>query len=370
MSKKIINVAIVGLGFGLEFIPIYQKHKNANLVAICQRNEEILNKIGDAWSVPKRYTDYSELLKDPEIDAVHINTPPFLHADMCVDGLMAGKHVACTIPMALSVEDCKRIIDAQEASGKTYMMMETVVYSREFLYVKELYDNGELGKLQFLRGSHQQDMTGWAAYWKGYPVAQRHHAISPLLTINNNQAEYVCCLGSGTIEKRMHANYNSPFAVETTHIKFKDSDLCAEVTRSLFNVSRQYRESFDIYGSKKSFEWTLTQNGYHVIHIGEHTTPAEIPDYASRLPEEIREFTKKCVYDCQENVHLSFVQGNGHGGSHPHLVHEFLSALIEGREPYPNAVKGANITCSGILSHQSAMEGGKIVRLPEWTLSK
>ena len=50
-------------------------------------------------------TDYSELLKDDSIDAVHINTPPMAHADHVVAGLEAGKHVACTIPMALSVED-------------------------------------------------------------------------------------------------------------------------------------------------------------------------------------------------------------------------------------------------------------------------
>ena len=48
--------------------------------------------------------------------------------------------------MALSVEDCKRIVEASDRNGRKYMMMETVVYSREFLYVKSLYDSGELGR--------------------------------------------------------------------------------------------------------------------------------------------------------------------------------------------------------------------------------
>jgi predicted dehydrogenase len=70
MAKK-INVAIVGLGFGAEFIPIYQRHPDANMYAICQRDKEKLNKVGDEFGVEVRYTDYDELLKDPNIDAVH-----------------------------------------------------------------------------------------------------------------------------------------------------------------------------------------------------------------------------------------------------------------------------------------------------------
>lgn len=367
-SKQKYNVAIVGLSFGAEFIPIYQKHPNANLVAICQRNEENLKKLGEQWGIAKLYTEYEKLLEDDEIDIVHINTPPDLHGDMCVQGLEAGKHVACTIPMALSVEDCKRIVDAQKKSGKQYMMMETVVYSREYLYLKELYKQGKLGKLQFLRGSHQQDMTGWAEYWEGFPpLLNATHAISPVLSLGNNQAEYVACFGSGTIDKKMHGRYGSPFAIETTHIKFRNSDLAAEVTRSLFDVSRQYRESFDVYASKLSFEWAQVAGEDHVIFCGEQAKHIKVPDFAQRLPKEIQEFTTKGVYDAEEHQHLSFIQGSGHGGSHPHLVHEFLSALLEDREPYPNAVQAANITCSGILSHESALKGGEIVRLPEWT---
>jgi hypothetical protein len=95
----------------------------------------------------------------------------------------------------------------------------------------------------------------------------------------------------------------------------------------------------------------------------------KIPDYAHLLPQEIQSFTTAGVYDSDDNQHLSFIQGAGHGGSHPHLVHEFVSALVEGREPYPNARQSANITCVGILAHESAMQGGKIMQMPEFTLS-
>ena len=70
----------------------------------------------------------------------------------------------------------------------------------------------------------------------------------------------------------------------------------------------------------------------------------------------------------QDADHLSFIQGGGHGGSHPHLVNEFVSALTAGRDPWPNATLSANWTCVGILAHHSALKGGEIVRLPEFTL--
>jgi len=62
------------------------------------------------------------------------------------------------------------------------------------------------------------------------------------------------------------------------------------------------------------------------------------------------------------------MQGAGHGGSHPQRVHEFISALLDKRAPYPNAVQSANWTCVGLCAHASALKGGRLVHLPEFTL--
>lgn len=375
MADKKINVAVIGLGFGAEFLPIYKRHPHANIMAICQRNKTRLDEIGDAFEIEKRYTDYDQLLQNPDIDAVHINTPIPDHGIQSIKALKAGKHVACTVPMATTVKECEEIVRLTKETGLTYMMMETVVYAREFLFMKELYDNGELGKLQFIKASHQQDMDGWPGYWPGLPpMYYATHCVGPVLGLIRGEAEYVSCFGSGTIRKELHAYYNSPFAVETAHIKFRNSDLSAHIYRSLFDVARQYRESFEVYGSKKTVEWPLIEGEPLVVHTAkkpEPEIPARVacPDYAKLLPEPIRHFTTKGVYDAEEHQHLSFTQGGGHGGSHPHLVHEFLSALIHNRPPYPNAVQSANITCVGILAHESAMQGGKIMKLPDFTLS-
>ncbi|PRY06392.1 putative dehydrogenase [Pontibacter ummariensis] len=375
MSQKKINIAIVGLGFGAEFIPIYQRHPHANLYAICQRTRSKLDEIGDAFGIEKRYTSYDELLEDPEVDAVHINTPIPDHGIQSIKALKAGKHVACTVPMATTVEECQQIVELTQQTGLTYMMMETVVYAREFLFMKELYEKGELGKVQFLKASHQQDMDGWPNYWPGLPpMHYATHCVGPVLGLTRDEAEYVSCFGSGTIREELQGHYNSPYAVETTHIKFRNSDLSAQVYRSLFDVARQYRESFEVYGSKKSVEWPLIEGRPLVLHTAKRPEPeipeeVESPDYAHLLPEPIQGFTRGGVYDSDEHQHLSFTQGAGHGGSHPHLVHAFVSALVTGEDPYPNARQSANITCVGILAHESAKRGGEIIRLPEFTLT-
>lgn len=375
MKGKILNVAIAGLGFGAEFIPIYQKYPGVKLAAICQRTRAKLDEIGNAFGIEKRYTDYDELLKDPDIDAVHINTPIPDHGVQSIKALKAGKHVACTVPMATTVDECREIVRLTQETKLTYMMMETVVYAREFLFMKELYEKGELGKVQFIKASHQQDMDGWPNYWPGLPpMYYATHCVGPVLGLLRKDAEYVSCFGSGTIREELIKHYNSPFAVETTHLKLKDSDLSAHVYRSLFDVARQYRESFEVYGSKKSVEWPLIEGKPLVLHTAkrpEHEIPAEVecPDFAKLLPEPIRRFTTKGVYDADDNQHLSFTQGAGHGGSHPHLVHEFVSALQQDRQPYPNAKQSANITCVGILAHESAMQGGKVIALPDFTFS-
>ena len=359
-----INVAVIGLGFGMEFVPIYQCHPQANLYAICDSAEGRLKHIGDAFSVEKRYQHYEDVLADSNVDAVHINTPIHDHACMSIAGLMAGKHVACTVPAATTIDELEQIVAAQAASGKKYMMMETVIYSREFMFVRELYQSGKLGRIQYLRATHQQEMINWPRYWKGLPpMHYATHVVSPCLALTNSEAESVTCFGSGRIQESLIPKYGSPFAIETSHIVLRGSDLVAEIMRHLFNTARQYRESFDVYGSNMSFEWPLIEDEPPVVHIGEKPHLVDPLDYGHLLPEEIRRFTTKGVYG-QNEQHLSFFQGGGHGGSHPHMTHEFIQSIIEDREPFPNARRAAHWTAVGILSHESAMQGGKTIAVP------
>ena len=369
-SGRKVRIAVVGLGFGAEFIPIHQRHPHVELVAICQRSQDKLDQVGKQYSVERRYTSYADLLKDKEVDAVHINSPIPDHAPMTLAALEAGKHVMCTVPMATTIAECDQICQLVADTKLKYMMAETVVYSREFLFIKEMYQKGELGKIQYMAASHPQDMQGWPEYWERMiPMHYATHVVSPVLGLVNGRAEYVSCFGSGTISEELARKSGNKYAVESCHLKIKDSDIAAHIWRFLFDTARQYRESFDVYGTKKSFEWSLVEGKPHVLHtakLPEHEIASEVqvPDYAHLLPEPIRMFTQSI----QDADHLSFIQGGGHGGSHPHLVHEFLSALVEDRDPWPNAVTSANWTCVGLCAHESTKQGGQLVKLPEFTL--
>ena len=224
----------------------------------------------------RRYTRFEDVLADPAVDFVHINTPLTEHGTMTIAALKADKHVLCTVPMSISLEECRQIVELVHETGLKYMMAETVLYAREFLYARELYEKGELGKIQFVQGSHHQDMDGWPDGWPGLPpMYYATHCISPCLAIVGGEAEYVSCFGSGRIQDGLIAHYGSPFAVETANITLRASDVCARVYRALFDVARQYRESFDVFGTKKSIEWPLVEGEGLVLHTAKETAGAD-----------------------------------------------------------------------------------------------
>lgn len=375
-SEK-LSVAVVGMGFGAEFVPIYLAHPNVERVAICDLNEERLRYVGERFGVEQRIRDVRAIIDSDEFDAVHLVSGIPDHAWQTVAVLLSGKHCACTVPMATDIEDLKAIVQAQRTSGKVYMMMETAVYTRQFLYAKALKDQGVLGRIQFLRGAHYQDMERWPAYWAGLPpMWYATHAISPLLAISGARATSVHCFGSGVMRDELHRQYNNPYPIETAIFQTDIADLAAEVTRSLFHCARPYMESFAVYGENACYEWQMEDEPPMLFSMSPvvpdqlrsvTVEQPEPPDRADLLPPSIGKYTQRFVYN-DETRHLSFEQGGGHHGSHPHLVHEFVSSIVEGRSPAIDAVTAANWTAPGICAHMSAMRGGVQVEIPSFDL--
>ena len=132
MSKK-LTIAVVGLGFGGEFIPLYANHPDVSQVVICDTDPEVTGQMAGRFNVQEQRRDLDAVLADDQIDAVHLATPIPIHAEQSQSTLQAGKHCACAVPMALNLADIEAVIKAQRTSGKTYMMMETAVRTREFL---------------------------------------------------------------------------------------------------------------------------------------------------------------------------------------------------------------------------------------------
>ncbi len=154
------------------------------------------------------------MVKNKELDAIHVVTPILEHYPQTMLALEAGKHVACTVPMATSIEECTKILEASEKAGKYYMMMETSLYTREYLYVKALHDQGKFGRIQFMRSDHMQNMmlSGWGDYWRGFPPFHYGtHALSPVIELIGKRPTSVICHGSGHLSPDKAEKYNSPW---------------------------------------------------------------------------------------------------------------------------------------------------------------
>lgn len=373
---KKINVALVGLGFGGAFVDIYKHHPNVDSMGIYDTNKELATKVAERFGINKIYGSFEEILKDDLVDAVHLVTPIPLHEQQTVQVLESGKHCACTVPMAISLEGIRRITDATRSSGKNYMMMETTLYTYQFFYVKQMLEKGILGRIQFMRGSHYQDMANWPDYWMGLPpMYYGTHAIGPMVALSGSRIKRVHCLGSGTMEEWLTKRYGNPYPVESALFEFENG-LKGEATRSLFETARVYQEGLFVYGSDACFEWGFadSDNPYVTTIIpaadGKRGATSKVesvqmPNFHHGLPPEIQRFTVGGRYDpLNPQESLMKGAGAGHHGSHPHLVHEFVMSVVGGRKPWIDEVLGGNITAAGICAHESAMKDGAAVEVP------
>jgi predicted dehydrogenase len=377
MQKKKINVALAGMRFGGAFVPIYAKHPDVGSLTIIDTDEKALNSVGDKFRIKNRAASLDEITGDDSIDAVHLVTPIPLHAEQTLKVLNSGKHCACTVPAATSIKDLKAIVKAQKNAGKNYMMMETAVYTRQFMHVSQLQEeSGVFGGIQLLRGCHYQDMEHWPQYWMGLPpMWYSTHAISPLLAFAGTRAVKVHCFGSGEMREELKKHYGNPYPVETAIFRLEGTAAAMEVTRSLFHTAREYTEGFCVYGEKATIEWNFEWEKpwlqkkvkWDGKSRGEPVSAQQLeaPDFSGILPPEIGRFTHPGTYD-DTNPQLSFTTGGGHHGSHPHLVHEFVRSIMENRKPRIDSVTAADWTAAGICAHQSAMKDGALVEIPSF----
>jgi predicted dehydrogenase len=373
---KKMRIAVVGLRFGEDFPPIYRNHPDVEYVGICDINEPLLNAYGEQFGFDKRHKCFDEVINSKLYDAVHLTTPIHTHAEMAIKAMNAGLHCACTVPAATTIEELREIVATQKRTGKKYMMMETSVNTRQFLYVKDLVENGKFGRIQLMKGAHYQDMENWPSYWMGLPpMHYSTHAIAPLLAIAGTRATKVHCFGSGTMREELTKQYGNPFPAETAIFQLENSDVSIEVSRTLFETTRSYVENFNVYGEKMSFEWYIEDEQPVVFERVEENEGRgrsfthkviNTPDRADLLPSEIRNHTMERVCFDAANPHLSVIQGGNHHGSHPHMVDQFVKCIIDDTTPPVDAITAANWTAPGICAHLSAMNNGQAVEVPDF----
>ena len=358
-----VGVAVVGLGFGTAFLPIYLSHPDVDHVAIVDSDPRRLAEVGDRFGIERRHASLDAVLDDPRVDAVHLLTPVAHHARHTIAVLRSGRHCACAVPMATSLEDLAAVIAAQRVSGTTYMMMETSVYGREFLTVRDLHRSGRLGEVTLYRGFHIQNLDGFPRYWLGFPpMAYVTHALSPALALLGTTVESVQCAGSGRLTADRVGDFDNHFPVEVALFRLRDSPVIADVTMSFFQTARAYTEGFCVYGDRLGVEWPQHEDGplrtfeLHAAPDGQRggrVDSADLApgDYGHLLPPALADFTR---------------MPDAHGGSHPHLVDAFVSGIVTGRPPAVDAATAANWTAPGIVAHRSAMGDGQTLAVPRY----
>ena len=166
MMNKVRFGVISASGMAQAHMNAIVANRSTQLMAVCDIDEERLNKCAENYGVDK-YTDYKDMLKREDIDAVVICTPDQLHREMLEESLKAGKHVLCEKPMALTLEDCKAMVRAANASDKKVMVGQICRYTPGFVKAKQMIDAGEIGELFFVETeyahdySHIQGKGGW-----------------------------------------------------------------------------------------------------------------------------------------------------------------------------------------------------------------
>ena len=375
-SGASIEVLVVGTGFGRGFLHLYAEHPWVTRVGLCDIDSRELARVAAEFGIEDTYSSLDDALASGHWDAVHIATPVFLHVEQTLAVLASGRACASAVPMATSLDDIARVIDA--VGDATYMMMETALYSREYLHALSLRDSGRLGRISYLSGAHMQDLDGFPPYWMGYaPMQYATHIVAPLLGLAGVQAASVSCLGSGELLPQHRGTSANSFPVESALFRLSGPDaLAAQVTVSFFENARGYTEGFNVYGEYAALEWPSQEGDSPVLHVSGPNDAAHrgrpstrvvepAPDVAHLLPESLRGFTRHGTWSAGRGMPLLDVDAS-HGGSHPHLVHEFVSAVVQARPSAVDARIAASITAPGIVAHDSAMQGGAALDIPQY----
>lgn len=207
MSEKITKVGIIGCG-GIangKHMPSLSKVKDCEMVAFCDIIPERAEKAAKDFGTPdaKTYTDYKELLKDPEIDVVHVCTPNRAHSFITVDALHAGKHVMCEKPMAINAAEAKKMLDAAHETGK----LLTIGYQNRFrddsLFLKGEAEAGTFGEIYYAKATalRRRMVPTWGVFLNEYEqgggplIDIGTHALDlTLWTMNNYKPKY--CVGT------------------------------------------------------------------------------------------------------------------------------------------------------------------------------
>jgi predicted dehydrogenase len=158
-STTPFRIGIIGAG-SMPRAHVYalRSIEGVEVTAICDPDPAQL-EAAEPLGIPFGATDHHEVTARDDVDAVIVGSPDFFHAEQAVDALNAGKHVLCEKPMVTSIEECRQVVAAADASGKVFMIGQVCRFSPGFITGKQFVDEGQIGELFLVESEYAHDYT-------------------------------------------------------------------------------------------------------------------------------------------------------------------------------------------------------------------
>ena len=161
MQKIKIGMAGCGLIGKYHYVPGIRKSQYAELIGVVASKEANARKFAQEMNIPKWYSDYKSMLKDPDIDAVIIGTPNYLHYQQVISAAKANKHILCEKPMTTDMKKAYQMVEVCEKFGVKFMVAHHLRYKVCNQKVKQILENNKLGKISTVRIQWSFNLKNW-----------------------------------------------------------------------------------------------------------------------------------------------------------------------------------------------------------------
>ena len=372
-APKKIRIGVVGGGFGCSFQ--WHEHPDCIVEAVSDLRPERRDRLVKTYNCKKTYNSLEELVKDPAIDAVAIFTDGPLHVQHVTEAMKHGKHVISAVPAAYgTMEQAEQLLETVKTYGLTYMMAETSYYQQTSISARKFYQEGKFGDLFYSESEYQHDgletlyVQNGKRTWR-YGMAPMHyptHCTAHLIGVTGERLTEVVCHGWGDNDPILQDNaYNNPFWSESA--MFKTHLGHGFRLNVWWKGAHRGCERSEWIGDKMSF-YAAHPNGVGpvIIRKGKQTEKDDA-GFVRNLPNfekyEQPEWWKT------DMLPKPLRHSSGHHGSHTFLTNEFVDALIQNRRPTVDVYEALNYTVPGIIAHQSALQGGTLMKIPQYIRS-
>lgn len=357
-TDRKIRVGIVGGGFGAQFQ--WHLDPNCTVAAVSDLRPDRRQYLQEVYACDTAYESLERLILDDSIDAVAVFTGAPDHARHCVAVMDSGKHCLCAVPVAMSLDDCRAVIDAKERNKVRYMMAETSHYRAPAMFLRELYAQGLFGEVRYSEVEYYHPMPPGSEerkrlwYFEGKPT-WRHglplmqyptHCTDFVVGVTGERLVEVSCHGiRADDDAEMRGNqYGNPFHTEIALFRTDRGNLCRCARSRALKSSGERAQWF---GERTSLHMASDAGQPFIFRQEGKKAVTEHPDYFDRLPEPMQIQT-------------------GHGNSHTFITREFICALLEDREPEVDVYTAVAETAPGIVAHQSSLRGGELLKVPSF----